>query len=47
MNILGLALYALVFGVVLNSLGQKGKHLTEICGTIMEALLKIVMALTW
>lgn len=42
MNILPVIIFALVFGGVLTTLGERGKSVLEICETINEALLKII-----
>jgi len=47
MNILGIIIFTIAFGVVLNSRGEASKKLFEVFNVVNEVVMKLVAIVMW
>ncbi|GMV81164.1 MAG: sodium:dicarboxylate symporter [Planctomycetota bacterium] len=47
MNVLGLIMFSLFFGAILGSMGERGARVTELIGTLNEALMQFIYLVIW
>lgn len=46
-NLLGLTVFSIIFGIVIGKLGPKGKPLVEFFSTLNDAVLMLVTLIMW
>ena len=46
-NLLGLTMFSIIFGIVIGKLGPKGKPLVEFFSTLNDAMLMLVTLIMW
>lgn len=46
-DVLGLIMFSIFFGAILSTLGPRGKEVTDLIGTLNDALMKFIMLVIW
>ncbi len=47
MNILGIIVFTIAFGIVLGQLGPEGRRLVKVIGTLNQAIMRLVSIVMW